>query len=283
MPTKKNSLNKVIVTGATGFVGQNLIPKLLDSDYKIIAIGRNKKKAKRFKWFKKVEFIEMDIRKNNKKILVTDKTGLIHLAWEGLPNYDSKIHLENYNFSYEFIKSLVAKGLKQVLITGTCFEYGLKNGLKKSNMKTYPHNNYSYSKDLLRKHIHKLRKKFLFSFQWARLFYFYGKGQNENSLLPQLEKAIKKKDKIFNMSMGMQIRDYLNVTEVVQQIISLYSSQKAGVFNICSGKPITIKKLIKNKIKEKNSKIKLNLGYYPYNDYEPMSFWGEKDIDRWRK
>ena len=225
----------------------------------------------------------MDIRKNNKKILVTNKTGLIHLAWEGLPNYDSKIHLENYNFSYEFIKSLVAKGLKQVLITGTCFEYGLKNGLKKSNMKTYPHNNYSYSKDLLRKHVHKLRKKFLFSFQWARLFYFYGKGQNENSLLPQLEKAIKKKDKIFNMSMGMQIRDYLNVTEVVQQIISLYSSQKVGVFNICSGKPITIKKLIKNKIKEKNSKIKLNLGYYPYNDYEPMSFWGEKDIDRWTK
>ena len=226
MPTKKISLNKVIVTGATGFVGQNLIPKLLDCDYKIIAVGRNKKKAKRFKWFNKVEFIEMDIRNNNKKILITNRTGLIHLAWDGLPNYDSKIHLENYNFSYKFIKSLLSKGLKQVLITGTCFEYGLKNGLKKSNMKTYPHNSYSYNKDLLRKNIYKLKKKFLFKFQWARLFYFYGKGQNKNSLLPQLEKAIKKKDKIFNMSLGMQIRDYLNVTEVVEQIISLYSSQR---------------------------------------------------------
>ena len=81
------------------------------------------------------------------------------------------------------------------------------------------------------------------------------------------------------MSLGMQIRDYLNVTEVVEQIISLYSSQRVGTFNICSGKPITVKKLIKNKIKEKNSKIKLNLGFYPYNNYEPMNFWGEKDID----
>ena len=50
-------------------------------------MGEIKKKLKDLSGSKKVEFIEMDIRKNNKKILVTDKTGLIHLAWEGLPNY----------------------------------------------------------------------------------------------------------------------------------------------------------------------------------------------------
>lgn len=275
---KKRYYKNVIVTGATGFVGQNLIPLLLKKKYKIIAITRNRNKAKKFKWYNDVNFIEMDLKKNNKKIEINSSTGLIHLAWDGLPNYNSKIHNKNLDFSLKFIESLLLKGLNKVLITGTCFEYGLKNGLKKSNMKTYPHNNYGITKDNLRNKVQELKKNFSFNFQWARLFYFYGNGQNKNSLLSQLENSIKKKEKKFNMSLGMQVRDYLHVSRVVRQLYNLYSSKKEGVFNICSGKPITVQALVKKTIKKNKSDIKLNLGYYQYNDYEPMKFWGKKDI-----
>ncbi len=275
---KKNYSKNVIVTGATGFVGQNLIPLLIKNEYRIIAISRNRNKAKKFKWYKDVNFIEMDIKKNNKKIELDDSTGLIHLAWQGLPNYNSKIHNKNLDFSLQFIESLLSRGLNKILITGTCFEYGMKNGLKKSNMRTFPHNNYGIAKDSLRKHVQKLKKDFSFNFQWARLFYFYGNGQNKNSLLSQLDKAMKKGERKFNMSLGMQVRDYQHVNRVVKQLYNLYSSKKDGVFNICSGKPITVKDLVKKIIKKNRSNIKLNLGYYQYNDYEPMRFWGQKDI-----
>ena len=222
---KKKHYQNIIVTGATGFVGQNLIPLLLKKKYKIIAISRNKIKAKKFKWYNDVNFVEMDLKKNNKKIEINTSTGLIHLAWDGLPNYNSKIHYENLDFSFKFIKSMLQRGLKKILISGTCFEYGLKNGLKKSSMKTYPYNSYGIAKDSLRKHVQDLKKNYSFNFQWARLFYFYGNGQNKNSLISQLDTAIQKKEKKFNMSLGMQVRDYQHVSKVIKQLCNLYSSK----------------------------------------------------------
>jgi dTDP-6-deoxy-L-talose 4-dehydrogenase (NAD+) len=52
-------------------------------------------------------------------------------------------------------------------------------------------------------------------------------------------------------------------------------NQINGIVNCCSGNPITIKDLVNNFILQKNKKIKLNFGYYPYPDYEPMHFWGD--------
>jgi len=45
--------------------------------------------------------------------------------------------------------------------------------------------------------------------------------------------------------------------------------------NICSGKPISVRQLVEKNILEAKAKIKLNLGYYPYANYEPMAFWGD--------
>jgi dTDP-6-deoxy-L-talose 4-dehydrogenase (NAD+) len=48
-----------------------------------------------------------------------------------------------------------------------------------------------------------------------------------------------------------------------------------GIINCCSGTPVSVKTFVENYLKEKNRSIKLNLGYYPYTDYEPMYFWGD--------
>jgi len=50
-----------------------------------------------------------------------------------------------------------------------------------------------------------------------------------------------------------------------------------GVINCCSGVPVTVKQLVQEYLKENNQSIKLNLGYYPYPDYEPMHFWGDNN------
>ncbi len=46
-----------------------------------------------------------------------------------------------------------------------------------------------------------------------------------------------------------------------------------GAINICSGNPISVRKLVEHWLNENAWKIELNLGYYPYPDYEPMAFW----------
>ena len=104
----------------------------------------------------------------------------------------------------------------------------------------------------------------------------YGAGQNPNSLLSQLDRALENVDAVFNMSGGEQVRDYLPVEKVVEYIVKIALQQNVtGIINCCSGKGITVKEFVENYLKEKTQSITLNLGYYPYADYEPMSFWGD--------
>ena len=55
--------------------------------------------------------------------------------------------------------------------------------------------------------------------------------------------------------------------------IALQNKIDNQIINCCSGKSISVKKLVENYLNEKNYEMKLNLGYYPYPAYEPMSFW----------
>jgi len=269
-PTKN-----VILSGATGFIGQHLVPILLKNNYKIIAITRDLKKAKKLDWFKDVEFINCNLHIEHPQIKLTEDSGLIHLAWQGLPNYQSTFHIEeNLPRNYNFIKSLVQKGLKHALITGTCLEYGFQYGPLSTLHKPSPQNPYAIAKNTLRKNLETFSKEKTFTLQWARCFYMYGKGQSPNSILSQLDEAIDKKEKNFNMSGGEQLRDYLPVEKVAQHLFDLYISKKPGTYNICSGHPISIRRLVEEHIKERNSNIKLNLGHFPYPNYESMAFWG---------
>ena len=270
---------KVIVSGATGFIGQHLIPILLKDGYEVLAISRNRKRAEFLPWFKDVKFISYDFHSDQQITKVEGFRGLIHLAWQDLPNYDSSIHVKkNLPCSYRFIDSLIDKGVNQVLIAGTCFEYGLKSGAISSSSTTEPTTQYAIAKDTLRKKLTLLSFKKDFNLQWARIFYMFGKGQNSNSIISQLDFAIKNNQKVFLMSGGEQLRDYLPVEKASEKLSNLYKSGNKGIFNICSGKPISIRNLVESYIEKKNSNIIPKYGYYPYSVYEPMQFWGIQNI-----
>ena len=270
---------KVIVSGATGFIGQHLIPILLKNRYEVLAISRNRKRAESLPWFKYVKYISYDFHSDQHIKDVDGFKGLIHLAWQDLPNYDSSIHVKkNLPCSYRFIDSLIDKGVNQVLIAGTCFEYGLKSGAISSSSTTEPTTQYAIAKDTLRKKLTLLSFKKDFNLQWARIFYMFGKGQNSNSIISQLDFAIKNNQKVFHMSGGEQLRDYLPVEKASEKLSNLYKSGNKGIFNICSGKPISIRNLVESYIEKKNSNIIPKYGYYPYSVYEPMQFWGIQNI-----
>ena len=274
---------KILVTGATGFIGNNLINELLkDKENKIIATSRNIEKAKRCDWYNKVDYIEYDINSKNIDIdlysLFNMPDMLIHLGWEGLPHYNDLIHIEkNLLKNYKFIKNLIKNGLKDITITGTCLEYGMKNGCLSENTNPNPSNSYAIAKDTLRKFIVELNKEFDFSYKWIRLFYMYGDGQSEKSLISLLDKAIENSDKEFNMSDGEQLRDFLHISEVVKNIVLIVNQKQYTnqAINCCSGQALSVRTLVENYLKERNYNLNLNLGYYPYPNYEAMAFWGD--------
>jgi nucleoside-diphosphate-sugar epimerase len=269
---------KIAVTGASGFIGRYVINALLAEKVEIYAITRNASKlANLDKSINVIEFAIDDCDAN-----VFEKIGtpdaLIHLAWDGLPNYKSLHHFETeLPKQYMFLKRLIDGGLASLFVAGTCFEYGSQSGALSADMETKPNNPYGYAKDALRKQLEFLKAVNPFNLTWARLFYMYGENQPNTSLYPKLLDAVKRGDKAFNMSGGEQLRDYLPVKEVASQIVNLALAQRdAGPVNICSGKPISVREQVEKWLLENNWKIELNLGFYPYPDYEPMEFWGDR-------
>ena len=84
------------------------------------------------------------------------------------------------------------------------------------------------------------------------------------------------------MSGGEQQRDYLPAAEQARLLVALaMNGQNNGVVNVCSGKPITVRSLVEGWVRENGWTIELELGHYPYPDYEPMEFWGDRTkLDR---
>ncbi len=274
---------KIAVTGGTGFIGNHVVNALLQRDAEIIVTGTNLKKAAGYDWFKHVTFFELDINKNYPEQVIEQLASadkLIHLAWSGLPNYKSLFHFEENLFpQYLFLKKLIKSGLKDITVAGTCFEYGMREGCLDASMQSDPQNAYALAKDTLRKFMQQLQKQENFKLKWLRLFYLYGKGQASTSILSQLENALKNGQKVFNMSGGAQLRDYLSADEAAETIADIaLDDNKDGIYNVCSGKPVTIKKLVEDYLEKNNASIQLNLGFYPYPDYEPMAFWGANNL-----
>ena len=272
---------KILVTGATGFIGNHLINELVkNKKFKIVATSRNIEKAQTLDWFSKVVFIPYDL-KNRSELNLFELFGkpkkVIHLSWQGLSDYNNIDHLESFLFdNYYFIKNLIHNGLNDISITGTCFEYGMKNGILSEDIPPEPITQYGIAKDVLRKLLISLKPKYNFDYKWIRLFYMYGEGQRSNSLISLLDSAIRDGEKEFKMSGGNQIRDYLPVEQVVKYLIKISNQNNIkGIINCCSGKPTSIKELVESHLKINNHKIKLKFGYYPYTVYEPMAFWGD--------
>jgi len=268
---------RLAVTGASGVIGRYVLVELVKRQVDVIAITRNPKNLEQ--WRDRIDIIEMDIGQASPAELDRVAAGtdnLIHLAWDGLPNYQSRHHFEcELPKQYRFLKGLVERGLPAMLVAGTCSEYGMQSGALTENSPTLAVHAYGFAKDSLRRQLELLGRDLPFAMTWGRLFYTYGDGQPATSLYPLFRAAVLRGDKFFEMSGGEQLRDYLPLREVASLLVRLaMRPTNAGLVNVCSGQPISVRRLVEGWVRDCGSSIQLNLGRYPYLDFEPLAFWG---------
>lgn len=269
---------KIAVTGATGFVGSHVLAQLgRRPDVQIVATSRSGRSTAG--WPPGIQHVVLDLADAGPDAF--DRLGrpdiVMHLAWGGLPNYRSLHHFESeLPAQYRFLRLLVDGGLSRLVVTGTCYEYGMVNGELTESQAPEPTNPYAHAKNVLRQQLEYLRANCgSFALTWARLFYMYGDGQAPTSLYPQLMAALRRGDISFAMSRGEQLRDFLPVEEAARLLVDVAMAPAAdGIVNICSGTPISVRSLVERWVAQSGRDIALDLGRYPYPNYEPLAFWG---------
>jgi len=269
---------KVSVTGATGFIGRHVVARLEQLGISPTLVTRPGARVPEALAHHRAVPIDITAPPADTYDRMGRPAVLIHLAWGGLPNYSSSHHLARELPAHQaFLTGLLGGGLRHLTVAGTCLEYGMQSGALCEAMPTAPVTPYGKAKDELRIAIERQRAVRPFNLTWARFFYLHGEGQAAGSLLPQLERAIARGDATFDMSGGDQLRDYLPVDEAARDLVALaLNGRDNGVVNVCSGRPVTVLDLVEATVARHGSSIRLNLGRYPYPEYEPMAFWGDR-------
>ncbi|WP_455940050.1 NAD-dependent epimerase/dehydratase family protein [Helicobacter fennelliae] len=267
---------KILLTGASGFIGQQVLRYLLSQNHQVLCPTRNPHKLKSFH-HKNCIIKHTDIYTQNLDFMQGYDT-LIHLAWESMNNVCDYKHIDiNYAHSMHLIKQAITSyKIKNITIAGSCFEYGTHSGKINESFIPNPQTSYGIAKTFLHKSLEQFQKIYPFQLKWLRIFYLYGEGQNPHSLLPQLQNALNHKQTNFNMSGGEQLRDYLDIKIAASYIAKIALHQDFnGVCNICSGSPISVRMLCERYLHNTQQSINLNLGFYPYAEYEPLAYWGD--------
>ena len=215
---------------------------LLEKHYKRISKGNENHFFYSSKYENEMK-VDINDKTTWKNLKINKGDKLIFLSWQNLPNYRDDFHiLENLHKSINFLKEIAKTDISTVVCAGTCFEYGLQSGCLEESLKTDPINNYAIAKDTLRRVISNYFAKENINLSWLRIFYPYGENQNQNSLIPLLDKAIKNKEKKFNISQGDQIRDFIEIEEVAKVFLKCAENDVNQIINVGSGNPCFYKR-----------------------------------------
>lgn len=282
---------KVLITGATGFVGSHLLELFLNNNYQVQILLRPESNTWRIAHLISHNNINLlygdlnDIGQSDLKNSINsfEPESIIHLAWQGVGNKDRNDtqQLLNIQQSIELVK--LAKGLnvKSFIGLGSQAEYGPCSNIISELQPTLPTTCYGIAKLSTSLVLQDLCEQFNIRYAWLRLFSSYGPKDNDSWLIPYLINSFKNNINP-DLTKCEQRWDYIHVADVASAIYSIViSSQANGIFNLGSGqanKLIDIVNYINNKT---NPDIKANIGAVPYRPDQVMHL--EADITRLKK
>jgi nucleoside-diphosphate-sugar epimerase len=269
----------VLVTGATGFVGAQVVRELIAAGEEVVALVRPSASRWRLDGVaERVNFVVGDldqIQGAADQLKRSRPEACIHAAWYAEPGkyLPSPLNLDSLRASLTLLEQLADAGCRHIVGVGTCFEYDMAVQPLDEESTTRPFTLYAACKLAFKLIAEQRAPQLDIGFAWARLFYLYGPREDERRLVPAAIKALITGQE-FPTTSGRQIRDYLHIADVAAALCALSKSRATGAFNVCSAEPTTIAALVRAIGEEIGRKELIRLGAYPDREWDPAEVVG---------
>jgi nucleoside-diphosphate-sugar epimerase len=279
-------MKRVLVTGASGFIGRHCLPLLKKRGFEVYAVSSKKlvSTSDDIKW------IQCDLfnSRSLKELLATiNPTHLLHFAWFTFPGkfWGARENLDWLKSSIDLVEAFALQGGKRAVLSGTCAEYDWGSSeFIEGKTPCLPQTLYGASKLALHLILESLAKQMGFSQAWGRIFYLYGPHEYPQRFVPAVINGLLQK-KTVPCSHGTQIRDFLHVQDVADAFVALLDSEVQGVVNIGSGVGVSLRQVIETIIERLGDRELVQFGALPAPQNDPASLIADtkrlKEEVRW--
>jgi dTDP-6-deoxy-L-talose 4-dehydrogenase (NAD+) len=270
-----------LLTGASGFVGRQVLKALAKKNIKVRAVVRDGRQHE----LANQEYVESIVV--TKDLFAEDANWwanvckgvdtVIHVAWYVEPgNYlQSDKNIDCLIGTLQLAKGAAYAGVKRFIGIGTCFEYDLTDGLLSIHTELKPLTPYAATKAAAFTALSKCLPKYGLEFAWCRLFYLYGEGEDERRLVSYLRSKLAAGEPA-QLTNGNQVRDFLDVRDAGKEIVEISLGNQKGPVNICSGIPVTVRQLAEKIANEYDRLDLLQFGARLENMIDPPYVVGVK-------
>lgn len=272
---------KVLLTGATGFIGSNIALKLIESEFEVYATHRTTSSFTKCAQFRhKIKWINTDILEWKEQLRTIKPEVLIHTAWGGIEAGDRNnwdIQIRNFWFSKELFDLASECSVKKVISLGSQAEYGIYGFPVDETTAPMPNDAYGSVKTLTANYLRNLFEYTKTEWYWIRVFSVFGEGENPNWLIPTVISKLLKNVPV-ELTACEQKYDYLYIKDFCNQLLCVINSKtnNSGIFNICNSKSNAIKELLRELASlMKVSNNLLQFGHIPYRQRQNMLIAGD--------
>jgi nucleoside-diphosphate-sugar epimerase len=233
-------MKRVLVTGATGFIGRHTLPHLIARGFEVHAVERRASAP-----ILGVHWHTADLLQPKEIAPLIDHvkpSHLLHLAWyaEHGKFWASQFNLDWFDASLELFRSFVKRGGRRATVSGSCAEYDWSGGeLIEDQTPTKPATFYGSTKDELRQLLEFSSKESSVSLAWGRVFFLYGPNEQSGRFVASVVSSVRASQPVIVKS-GHHVRDFMHVEDVAAALAHVLDSEFEGAINIASGEAVTL-------------------------------------------
>jgi nucleoside-diphosphate-sugar epimerase len=238
---------RILVTGAAGFIGARVVRQLAGD--KVLALDRRADRLTALKGeFPGLETESVDISDADRLVPLLRAyrpDAVIHLAWYADPRdyLTSHRNLDSLSATTRFIDAVLQAGCRKVVVGGSCAEYEPKGDLLRETDAAKPTTLYGVAKLAAGEISRVLAEEIGAELAWARIFHLHGPGEDERRLIPWVAGQLAAGQPV-DLTDGTQVRDHLHVDDVARGLVAMLPPGAKGIFNVCSGRPVTLRSVL---------------------------------------